>query len=109
MTKVLIVDVHAEMYRDALRAKFPDLQFTLFHSKHEVTGDLAIPLAAGVIRKSDIRADLFELARGDHPGRQSRQEITLFKNGGGGHLDLMTAIAAYERARPGTAASNASV
>jgi ornithine cyclodeaminase len=75
----------------------------------EVTGDLAIPLAAGVIRKSDIRADLFELARGDHPGRQSRQEITLFKNGGGGHLDLMTAIAAYERARPGTAASNASV
>ena len=41
MTKVLIVDVHAEMYRDALRDKFPALQFTLFHSKHEVTGDLA--------------------------------------------------------------------
>ncbi len=39
MTKVLIVDVHAEMYRDALRDKFPALQFTLFHSKHEVTGD----------------------------------------------------------------------
>ncbi|MBV9113525.1 MAG: dehydrogenase [Hyphomicrobiales bacterium] len=75
----------------------------------EVTGDLAIPLAAGVIRESDILADLFELARGDHPGRQSPQEITLFKNGGGGHLDLMTAIAAYERARPGTAASSAFV
>src|SRR5580700_7895731 len=41
MTKVLIVDVHAEMYRDALRDKFPALQFTLFHSKHEVAGDLA--------------------------------------------------------------------
>src|ERR1700759_2477758 len=41
MTKVLIVDVHAEMYRDALREKFPALQFTLFRSKHEVTGDLA--------------------------------------------------------------------
>lgn len=75
----------------------------------EVTGDLAIPLAAGVIQESDIRADLFELARGVHPGRRSPQEITLFKNGGGGHLDLMTAIAAYERARPGTAASNALV
>ncbi|MBV9567066.1 MAG: dehydrogenase [Hyphomicrobiales bacterium] len=75
----------------------------------EVTGDLFMPLAAGVIRERDIRADLFELARGDHPGRQSRQEITLFKNGGGGHLDLMTAIAAYERARPGTAASSAFV
>ena len=75
----------------------------------EVTGDLAIPLAAGVIRESDIRADLFELARGLHPGRQSPQEITLFKNGGGGHLDLMTAIAAYERVRPETAASSALV
>jgi D-2-hydroxyacid dehydrogenase (NADP+) len=39
MTKVLIVDVHAEMYRDALREKFPALQFTLFRNKHEVTGD----------------------------------------------------------------------
>ena len=32
MTKVLIVDVHAEMYRDRLREKFPALQFTLFHN-----------------------------------------------------------------------------
>ncbi|MBV9138172.1 MAG: hypothetical protein JO357_14035, partial [Hyphomicrobiales bacterium] len=63
----------------------------------------------GVIRDTDIRADLFELARGEHPGRQSPREITLFKNGGGGHLDLMTAIAAYEQARPGTAARSAFV
>jgi D-2-hydroxyacid dehydrogenase (NADP+) len=41
MTKVLIVDVHAEMYRDALREKFPALQFQLFHNKGEVTGDLS--------------------------------------------------------------------
>ena len=41
MTNVLIVDVHAEQYRDALREKFPTLQFTLFHNKHEVTGDLS--------------------------------------------------------------------
>jgi D-2-hydroxyacid dehydrogenase (NADP+) len=41
MTKVLIVDVHAEMYRDALRDKFSALQFTLFHNKQEVTGDLS--------------------------------------------------------------------
>ena len=41
MTKILIVDVHAEMYRDALREKFPALQFTLFHSAKEVTGDLS--------------------------------------------------------------------
>ena len=41
MTKVLIVDVHAEMYRDALRAEFPALQFVLFHKAAEVGGDLS--------------------------------------------------------------------
>jgi phosphoglycerate dehydrogenase-like enzyme len=41
MTKILIVDVHAEMYRDALSEKFPALQFALFRSGKEVTGDLS--------------------------------------------------------------------
>jgi D-2-hydroxyacid dehydrogenase (NADP+) len=41
MTKVLIVDVHAEMYRDRLAAEFPELQFALFHKAAEVTGDLS--------------------------------------------------------------------
>ncbi len=41
MTKVLIVDVHAEMYRDRLQAEFPALQFALFHNAEEVTGDLS--------------------------------------------------------------------
>src|ERR1700684_4023602 len=41
MTKILIVDVHAEMYRDVLREEFPALQFQLFHNKSEVTGDLS--------------------------------------------------------------------
>lgn len=40
-SKVLIVDVHAEQYRDRLREKFPALQFTLFNSAKEVTGDLS--------------------------------------------------------------------
>jgi D-2-hydroxyacid dehydrogenase (NADP+) len=40
-TKVLIVDVHAEMYRDRLAAEFPKLQFALFHKAAEVTGDLS--------------------------------------------------------------------
>jgi len=41
MTKVLIVDIHAEMYRDRLQAEFPALQFKLFHNAAEVTGDLS--------------------------------------------------------------------
>jgi D-2-hydroxyacid dehydrogenase (NADP+) len=41
MTNVLIVDVHAEMYRDRLQAEFPALQFAVFHNAAEVTGDLS--------------------------------------------------------------------
>jgi D-2-hydroxyacid dehydrogenase (NADP+) len=40
MTKVLIVDVHAEMYRDRLHAEFPALSFELAHKAAEVTKDL---------------------------------------------------------------------
>lgn len=55
-------------------------------------GDLAIPIAAGLIAPVDVRADLHDLAAGKH-GRTGDAEITLFKNGGGAHLDLMTARA----------------
>ncbi len=54
-------------------------------------GEIAIPLAQGVIAEDRILADHADLVRGRHPGRTSADEITLFKNGGGGHLDLMTA------------------
>lgn len=57
----------------------------------EECGDLVIPLESGLIAEDDIRADLFQLCQGDHPGRQYPTQITLFENGGGGHLDLMTA------------------
>jgi len=50
-------------------------------------GELKIPLANGVIREADVIADYYEL---DQFTRQSEDEITLFKNGGGAHLDLMT-------------------
>lgn len=55
-------------------------------------GDLAQPIANKLISESDIAADLFELCRGDHHGRSDAQEITFFKNGGGAHLDLFTAL-----------------
>ena len=39
--KVLIVDIHAELYRDRLVAEFPGLQFMLFHKAAEVSADLS--------------------------------------------------------------------
>ncbi len=57
----------------------------------EEGGDIVVPMAAGDIDESHVRADLYELCQGSHPGRSGPDAITLFENGGGGHLDLMAA------------------
>lgn len=50
-------------------------------------GELKIPIEAGSFEARDIVADYYAP---DRFTRQSDDEITLFKNGGGAHLDLMT-------------------
>lgn len=50
-------------------------------------GEIKIPLEAGVFAREDLQADYYEW---EAFTRQSDEEITLFKNGGGAHLDLMT-------------------
>lgn len=50
-------------------------------------GELKIPLQSGAIQRADVLADYYEL---DKFRRQS-DDITVFKNGGGAHLDLMVA------------------
>ena len=66
---------------------------TLFVDSRETTlghiGELKIPLEAGVIAEEDVKGDFYQLVAGE-VGRSSEAEITLFKNGGGAHLDLMT-------------------
>lgn len=59
-------------------------------------GDIVQPLRAGVITEASIRADLFELARGTHPGRTAPDEITLFKSVGAALEDLAGAVLAFE-------------
>ena len=53
----------------------------------EHIGELMIPITNGAIAPADVQGDLYDLVRGG--GRNSDDEITLFKNGGGAHLDLM--------------------
>jgi ornithine cyclodeaminase len=47
-------------------------------------------MSSGLITEADITGDLFDLCHGRVPGRTSADQITMFENGGGGHLDLMT-------------------
>jgi ornithine cyclodeaminase/alanine dehydrogenase-like protein (mu-crystallin family) len=61
-------------------------QFSVEHC-----GDLVQPIAAGVISAADIQADLFALCQNSHPGRTGDEEITVFKNAGGAHLDMYAA------------------
>ena len=67
---------------------------TVFVDSRDTTmghiGELKIPLETGAITADDIRADYYDMGR--DPGcfaRESDAQITLFKNGGGAHLDLM--------------------
>jgi len=59
-------------------------------------GDITQPLASGVLMQSDIRADLYQLTRGEHPGREGEEQITLFKSVGAALEDLAAAALAYE-------------
>ncbi len=55
-------------------------------------GEFTIPLAAGIIDRDAAKADLHGLVAGS-VGRSSRDQITVFKNGGGAHLDIMVSAA----------------
>ena len=57
----------------------------------EDCGEIVSAFENGTLTRADILADNFDFARGRHPGRTRAEEITVFKNGGGGHLDLMVA------------------
>lgn len=55
-------------------------------------GELRIPLAEGTIARGDVRGDLHDLVAG-RARRSGPDARTLFKNGGGAHLDVMVSDA----------------
>ena len=58
-------------------------------------GELKDPISRGVIGPGDVIADFYDL----DAFRRAPDDITLFKNGGGAHLDLMTAAYILDRVR----------
>jgi ornithine cyclodeaminase len=74
---------------------FTDRRESAFHG----VGDILSPIASGAIRESDVLADHYDLVGGKVKGRRSADDITFFKNAGGGHLDLMTAEVIWRLAK----------
>ena len=65
---------------------FVDSRETTIHDN----GELVIPITSGAISEEDVIGDLYDLVSGT-PGRLTDGDITVFKNSGGAHLDLMAA------------------
>jgi ornithine cyclodeaminase/alanine dehydrogenase-like protein (mu-crystallin family) len=59
-------------------------------------GDLTQPIAAGIITRNDVTADLAALCRGTAPGRTAPEEITLFKSVGSAIEDLAAAMLVWD-------------
>ncbi len=60
-------------------------------------GELKIPLEAGTIKRDHILAEFYEMEK----FAPAENDITVFKNGGGAHLDLMTATYVLGAVEPG--------
>lgn len=63
---------------------------------HE-TGELALPIAEGIISEKDVQADIVELVKGLHKGRKNHKEITFFKSAGLAVEDLAAALLVYKK------------
>ena len=62
-------------------------------------GDVVEPIRSGVLKRTDVRAELAELCRGEKKGRTSATEITLFKSVGTALEDLAAARMVHREAR----------
>ena len=62
-------------------------------------GDLHHAIAAGLMRREDVRAELAEVVAGTKPGRRSADEIVVFDSTGSAAMDVAAAAIVHARAR----------
>lgn len=62
-------------------------------------GELQHALAAGLMRREDVHAELGDVVSGRRPGRQRPEEITIFDSTGTALQDVAAAVVVYEKAR----------
>lgn len=92
--------VRAGTHIDLLGGYRPDMQeadssavakgriFVDDRTNASTSGDILIPLEAGLITPAQIEADLYELCQDDTFVR-APEDITIYKNAGGAHIDLV--------------------
>jgi ornithine cyclodeaminase len=66
--------------------------YTCCDRGRDEVGELTLPVAAGALCWEDIRGDAFGLVQGRDLGRSTEDEITVYKNIGGAHQDVFTAV-----------------
>lgn len=81
-----------------LFARASKIYFDSYDAVLSESGDLQKPLASGIITEADMTGDIGDYILGKIPGRESEDEIILFKNVGLGILDLIAAAQIYEKA-----------
>lgn len=64
-----------------------------------VMGDLHHALDAGVVTRGNVHAELGEVVAGKKPGRESREEVTIFDSTGMALQDVAAAAFLYEKAQ----------
>jgi ornithine cyclodeaminase/alanine dehydrogenase-like protein (mu-crystallin family) len=62
-------------------------------------GELQHVLAAGLLTREQVHAELGEVVAGRRPGRTRADEITIFDSSGTALQDVAAAVAVYEQAR----------
>ena len=62
-------------------------------------GELQHALAAGLMRREDVHAELADVVAGRRPGRTRADEITIFDSSGTALQDVAAALAVYDKAR----------
>lgn len=62
-------------------------------------GELQHALAAGLMTREQVHAELGDVVAGRRPGRTRRDEITIFDSSGTALQDVAAAMAVYEKAR----------
>jgi ornithine cyclodeaminase/alanine dehydrogenase-like protein (mu-crystallin family) len=61
-------------------------------------GELQHALAAGLMRREDVHAELADVVGGRRPGRTRADEITVFDSSGTALQDVAAAVVVYEKA-----------